>query len=273
MSLNPNFREEYLLLLKKCLDTVSRSNRYDALFKEYDGRKKAADERLLALDAICTDCELLIDRDTCEIKPSAVMLFSKDEELMGYLERLSELLVERKKFAEMYGWEDELKNHIDCVVAIGNASDYEKLIVTELGKKAGLVIVCEMKREAVKYERELGLTFYAGDVERLEDLFRIRVLYSPAREIDIGKEDNLDERELVLISEGGEALRFKKSARMTLRGRVYIELEILEELKVKKFNYYTVSDTDRGQMLTLEEDDELYEELWALQEKLTVKFW
>lgn len=273
MSLSENFREEYLILLKKCLDTVSGSNRYDALLKEYEGRKKAADERLSALDAICTDCELLIDKTTGEIKPSAVALFGEDEELMSLLKRLGELQRKRLEFSEERGWDDDLINHLDCVVAIGYVTEYEKKIVAELGKKDGLVVICEVKREAVKYERELGLTFYAGDVERLEDLFRIRTLYSPDREIVIGEEDNLDECELVLISDVGEALRFKKSARMTLRGRVYIELEILEELKVKKFNYYTVSDTDRGQMLTLEEDDELYEELWALQEKLTVKFW
>ncbi|MBQ8688802.1 MAG: hypothetical protein IJ515_00355 [Clostridia bacterium] len=269
MSLNPNFREEYYGLLEKCILTVDKSQQYEEICEKYTALRNRINGILEAADALCTDSERLIDKSTGEVKPNAEAVTGADENLMEMLAELGELYVKRQSFAEL-GWDDDLMNHIDAVLAIGAYQDMEEKIISELGRDAGQRVICEVKKKILSLEGELGTQFFGNGVERLENLLRIKHLFSWRDEIEMTAADNTDERSIILVNEAGECFDFRTWAQMRHGGAVYVELELLDEMNVRTFNYYRVDAASDRQAFTLVEDGDLIKVLERKQERLAI---
>ena len=270
MPVSPDFREEYHKLLEECLLLVQKSRQYEAICEQYRERKAEANRLLEERGALCTDAERLIDPVTGKVKESAVALVGEDEQLREILISCGELFLQKKGYAEL-GWNDELTNKMQVVLAIANFRDMEEKILQELGRDQGQQVIYRELQRVLPLEQELGFRFFADDVERLEALLRIKVLYAALGELPITAQENMTQERLSLVTEQGEIFSFVKWAQIQHKGAVYLELELPEELPIGKFKYYRVETTREGVRLLLEEDKTIEQELDERWDRLSVE--
>ena len=269
MALSPNFKEEYYELLKKCTIIVNESHKYSAVCEKYNSLRKEINKVLEETNSLCTDAELLIDQNTGELKLDSKILVGSNLKLQEMLDNLSKLFVEKQSFSK-YGWTDELLDKLQVVAAIGNYEKLEKEIISEYGVEEWKKIICAVKKEVLEYEKEQGIpSFFDKMVESLETLFRLRTLFS-IDGVVIKPEDNdkMVDGDLMLANLDGETFHFKKSMQLCYNGTIYLELSLEEDLCIAKLLYYKVIENDNGQKFILEEDENIYNELFDKGEKL-----
>lgn len=270
MSLSPNFKKEYKDFLKECLIIVDKSRKYDTISSDYNILKNKINEILEDLDLLCNDCETCLDKKTGELKPNVEIILNSNSRLLEMIKELSKLYKNKLIYEIELGWNDELKNHIDTVLAIANYRDMEKAIISEFGKSKGRYIVYEIKKDILKFEDEIGIYFYRYELEKLEALLKVEVLYLTSKELEITLRDNLKEENLILYNEKGENFKFKKNSQIKYQEKIYVELELLEEIKAPKLSYYLLEKTQSGQKFILEEDENICNYLWDRQDKLSI---
>ncbi|MBQ9745387.1 MAG: hypothetical protein IJW21_01010 [Clostridia bacterium] len=256
MALKPNFREEYVKLLKEFVLTIKKSNRYEAVCEKYNELKKEIEQALAEMNSVCSEAELLIDKATCAPKAGVPAMIGDDEALNGMVQEFGALCAEKEEFAAI-GWDDDLMNHISNVLAIAAYENMEKEIIAEFGRDKGQKIIYEEKKKGAELEKELGGKILIDSVERMEALFRKKHLFPAAGDIDTSKEDNLDEGHLTIVNDMGEPLRFEVWSQLHYKGELYIELELMEEMKTPKMNYYKV--LSPAELLLVEDEDAIKE--------------
>lgn len=271
MALNDRFREEYYGLLEECVLLVEKEKRYERICAEYTDLKKEIDKILEETDCLCTDAERFLEKDTGKIKPETALIVGENAEILGLLAKLSALYIERQSFAEL-GWTDDLMHLISVILASAKCSNKEEEIVAELGLEQGERVIYEEKKKVLKLEKELGIRFFEDDVERLEALFKVRILYPLSAQTVIKDEENLTEENWVLANADGECFQLEKYAQLRYKNALYVELIFPDEIKLKrKLNYYKIEKKKSGTRFVLVEDEELFEKLWAKVEKLEVR--
>lgn len=269
MSIDAKFRQQYYNFLKKCLMTVDFSKKYEDTCAEYESLRTAINAELRIADSICSDAEYLIDKESGKLKAEAKMLFLNNAKLSRMINELLKLWLKKQSFGE-FGWEDEMMNNIDSVIAIAEYSAMEEEIIEKLGLDEGQRFIYEVKKEILALEEKLGTSFFREDVLKLRDLFKIKVLFSDSSEIDVNEKDNLNQKSLILTNKNKESFSYKQWAKITHNGVVFIELEHMEELRVGKIKYYKLEITETGQKLTLVENKELEKELDVKRDKLEI---
>lgn len=269
MSLNESFRKRYSDALKKCLMTVEMSDKYEALSKDYDELRERINGELKKRDSVCSDVERLIDKSTGKLKANFEIIIDSDTKLLKLIKEFRELWLKKQSFVE-FGWQDGLMNHIDSVLAIAEYSELEKEIIAKLGLDEGQHFIYEAKCEILEFEKSLGVDFFREEVLKMRDLFKIKALVSKNSEILVSKKDNLKAQKIILSNSNGEDFSCEKSAQITHNGEIIIEIELQEDLRVGKFNYYVLHIDKNCQKLTLIEDKELIKVLDAKREKLEI---
>ncbi len=269
MSIDAKFRQKYYNLLKKCLMTVDFSKKYEETCDEYKTLRKEINEELRSVDSICSDAECLIDIASGKLKAEAKMLFATNAKLSRMLEEFLKIWLKKQSFGE-FGWEDEMMNNIDSVIAIAEYSEMEKEIIEKLGLDEGQRFIYEVKKEILELEEKLSTSFFREDVLKLRDLFKIKVLFSHSSEIDVNEKDNLKQKSLILTNKDKDSFSYKQWAKITHDGEIFIELELMEELRVGKIKYYKLEITENGQKLTLVENKELEKALDVKRDKLEI---
>jgi len=263
--------EEYEAMLKKTLITVSKSHRYGDILGKYNELRKKTNDLLEQRGAICNDCDSLIDKANVSLKAGAEALISENPEIGSMMDELMQLCAALKDF-ESEGWRDDTMYLLSPVIAIANHCDVEKKILAEFGRDAGQRLIRDAKSGVLPFEEELGLTFFKEDVEKLTDLLRTKILFPIGEEIELDYFDNLEARPIKLKNSEGEIFNFEKAAEMRYLGSVYLELELLDDLKVGKFNYYKLEKHTEGQRLTLVEDKDTEDDLEDIRNKLCIRF-
>lgn len=267
MSIDASFLKIYHDTLKKAVMTSDMSDKFEAVCNKYDELKDKIDARLEENGSICSDAERLFDKETGALRGEAESIIGNDRALRDMLTDFGELLLNKRSFAE-FGWRDTLISTIDPVLAIAEYSDMEKKIIAELGLDDGQKVIYEIKKKVVEFEKELGISFFGEEILRMRDLFRIKRLFSKKGEISVSDKDNLETQKLTLTNNDGELLKCEKTAQITHNGSLYIELEILEDIRVCVFNYYVFKQSDNCQSLVLVEDKALEKILDGKRDKL-----
>ena len=260
----------YFELLKSCAILFAERERYKKICEEYSSVREKANEILKNTDSVCQDAELLIDKDSCQLKPLAQAILGDNFYLNKLAKKLCELFAEQKKFMEM-GWTDDLSANIKVILAISKYEDKEKEIIANFGKEKGEKIICEQKKKVAKFEKTLGIYFFADDVLRFSQRAKITVLYSDKEQLNFTEDDNLDSQFIYLTNDFGDKLSFEKTGQFLHRGKIYLELILQENFKIRQLNYYHVEELEDSYRLTLEEDEKIFEELWAYQEQVEIR--
>lgn len=267
MAIDESFLKTYLDALKRALMTSDMHDKYQKVLEDYENAKKKINSKLESMDSVCTDAERLIDKETGGLKKIAELIVGDDTALRRTLNDFRELWLNLQSFAE-FGWKDELVSSIDPVLAIADYSSMEDRIMLELGSDKGQRVIYEIKKKAVEFEESIGKDFFRIEVLKLRDLFRIKQLFSNKGEIKIIGKDNLKVQSLVLTNGEGEKLKCNKVAEIIHNGASYLELELLEDLKICTFNYYVTEDKDGSQALRLIEDRALVKLLDEKRDKI-----
>ena len=137
---------------------------------------------------------------------------------------------------------EDIDAQLRLVVAIGDYRDMERELVSKFGIDKAQEVMLECKREVVGRERSRGIVFYAEDVERLENILAIKHLTIPIS-LRIDRQENMDMMDVCLPNDKGEKYHFRTWSVLHLDGEAYIELELLEDMRVGKFNYYHISNS------------------------------
>ena len=137
---------------------------------------------------------------------------------------------------------EDIDAQLRLVVAIGDYRDMERELVSKFGIDKAQEVMLECKREVVGRERSRGIVFYAEDVERLENIIAIKHLTIPTS-LRIDRQENMDMMDVCLPNDKGEKYHFRTWSVLHLDGEAYIELELLEDMRVGKFNYYHISNS------------------------------
>lgn len=268
MPLSSNFREEYYLLLEECLYTLNKEKRYTTFLEEYNSLKNKINKILEETDAVCSDCERLLDKETGALKENLSLLVDLTPNIKDLLEKFSLLYIQKKNF-EKEGLSDELMNSIQNVLAIAKYEDKEKQIISAFGIEKGQEIIYQEKKRVLNLEKKLGFRFFVSAVERLENLFRTKVLFLPKGLIVITKNNNNNYQNVVLTNQTGEKFKFVKYAQIVLNGEIYFELAIDEEMNIaRKLNYYRVEKIENGLKLLLVQDENLFNKLSIIGDTL-----
>lgn len=135
---------------------------------------------------------------------------------------------------------EDIDAQLRLVVAIGDYRDMERELVSKFGIDIAQEVMLECKREVVGRERSRGIVFYSEDVERLENIIAIKHLTIPIS-LRIDRQENMDMMDVCLPNDKGEKYHFRTWSVLHLDGEAYIELELLEDMRVGKFNYYHIS--------------------------------
>lgn len=137
---------------------------------------------------------------------------------------------------------EDIDAQLRLVVAIGDYRDMERELVSKFGIDKAQEVMLECKREVVGRERSRGIVFYAEDVERLENIIAIKHL-TISTSLRIDRQENMDMMDVCLPNDKGEKYHFRTWSVLHLDGEAYIELELLEDMRVGKFNYYHISNS------------------------------
>ncbi len=271
MSLPLAYREEYYSRLEKCLDIVELNGKFIARQAEYESLKAEINARLCALDAITGNAEDLIDGSSGKLKRGAELAVNGDSELLHMLNTLAAMKQELSAYGATHRWDDGVMNNVDVILAIASYEDMEKMMHRELGRDMAECIIYEEKKRIVTVERERGIRFFADEVEMMDALFRIRVLFPTVTELSLDRSDNADTLDVELTNGMGETIRFRKSGQITYGKAMYVELILLDDMRIRRtLNHYRVDQSDGALVLTLVEDEKLHDVLFAKIEALIV---
>ena len=265
-----NYHEEYYQSLERCVKLVYAQEKYRNANTEYLALKKEIDGLLESENSFCSDAERLIDTHTGGLKVGVETIVGGNTTLLEMLERLGKLHLKKQAIAQEYGWQDEVIANVSVVLAIGKYEEIEKKIFAELGARKGEETIYEQVKKAVEFEKELGVYFFADKAKKMEELFRIRTLYSPNNEVELTKENNFTVQKVFLVNLNGEKLAFEKMAQVAYAGQIYLELVYSGETRIRALNYYKVKQTPNGQQFLMEEDENIFKILWDLVEKESV---
>ena len=263
--MNLDVKNKYLAALKNCLVLVDENNKYKMVCDEYFLLKKKINEYLEEADAFCVDSERYIDKKSrclrgnigIELPNNINDMFTRFIELYNIIE----------EYKEKYGWDDSTINNIDVVLAIAKYEQFEKDIIKKYGKYEGLHIIYEIKKEAVSFEKQLGVSFFENVVNKMEVLFRINVLF-PLKDLKIQGKNNILEEDINLVNVDGEVFAFRKTAELYYDNKVYIEFILLEDININKDHYYELVTNCYEQKLVRVEDASLDRKLNSKQESL-----
>ena len=137
---------------------------------------------------------------------------------------------------------EDIDAQLRLVVAIGDYRDIERELIDTIGLDEAQEVILKCKREVAGRERSRGIVFYSEDVEKLENILSIKHLTIPTS-LRIDRQENMDMEEVVLSNHRGEQYHFRTWSVLHLDGEAYIELELLEDMRVGKFNYYHISNS------------------------------
>ena len=217
--------------------------------------------------------EYVLDKETGTLKENLSLLVDLTPNIKDLLEKFSLLYIQKKNF-EKEGLSDELMNSIQNVLAIAKYEDMEKQIISAFGIEKGQEIIYQEKKRVLNLEKKLGFRFFVSAVERLENLFRTKILFFPKGLIVITKNNNNNYQNVVLTNQTGEKFKFVKYAQIVLNGEIYFELAIDEEMNIaRKLNYYRVEKIENGLKLLLVQDENLFNKIGDIfEERLSEYF-
>lgn len=266
MALNPNFKEELLNELKKTSLLIDKSNRYKKVCDEYRLLKKSINEKLLSIDnAVCKDAECYINKQTGEFVPLDNLNLNSDLENM--FNTLGKLYLQKQEF----GWKDEIDWSVKIILELAPLKDLEKEIFAHFKTKEAKKIFNDAKIEVSKFEKENGICVYTNDIEDLDALNKILVLYSGLNDIYISRDNNLIEEIITLYTIDNEPIKFKKYGQINYGNKIYLDLEIIEKLNEQEFFIYVVEKENNNYKFTMEEDSDVFDEISELFERYTTK--
>ena len=268
MSLPQNYKERYLDLLETCLILVKRGEEYESVQKAYDRLRREIDIALAEIDSPAV-AERLLDKQTGAVKPIAKILLEDAPELLLKVHTLSTLFRQRIPYA-VHGWDDDLIHHLDAISIIAKYQEMEKEILATLGREAGEKAILDIKRQVLPLERELGMTYFATEVAKMEATIALRTLISPKKGGLLYHRECLGEGEVTLQNPYGQSFLFERSAEFIFDGALYVELELLERLPVCAFLYYEVEAMGEDYCLTCVEDKEKIKALDARRDEVEV---
>lgn len=163
---------------------------------------------------------------------------------------------------------EDIDAQLLLVVAIGDYRDIERQLIDTLGLDRAQEVMLDCKRKVVERERSRGIVFFAQEVERLENILAIKHLTLPAS-LCIDRQENMDMIDMTLPNAKGVEYHFVAWSVLHLDGEEYIELELKDDMRVGKFNYYHIEDTSPIS-LTLVEDTSLVRRLDERREVVEV---
>ena len=268
MSLPKNYREQYLATMLHCLDGIKIGRAYSEKMNEYRLLCEEISAALITADAIVTDAERLIDKGKCCVRKEAQSLGLDLITMLG-IERLAAVYSECETLAAGLGAGDELGTRVEILLRIAAYRDWEGRIYAALTREEAEEVIIAEKGKAVMREAELGIGFFADELECLQSLRRIRTL----RPADDGSQlygvtENLDTPLTVLDRYGGR-MTLHLIARVLHGGETYLELVCPDAMKIqRRLNYYRVVGTADGVTLTLVEDETLHATLSAITDNL-----
>ena len=271
MSLIEQYREEYYSRLVRCLDIIALNEKYNARKDEYKRLLAEINSELAENGAISQNAEDLIDGTTGGLRRGAEMVVNGDTALLDGLRQLATLRKKLSEFVGLHAWDDEVMNAVDVILAIAGYQDYEDEMREKLGKEAAERIIYEEKRRVSVIEAERGMYFFADGVAVMETIFKIRTLCPTATELSLDRVNNADELDIELTNDRGERIRFRKTGQITHEGAMYVELVLLDDLRIpSKLWHYRVDQSQGGIVLTLVEDEKLRDVLFDKIEDLIV---
>ena len=133
----------------------------------------------------------------------------------------------------------------------------EKKIISEFGLDKGQLIILQIKTSVLEYEKEIGVSFFANQVQALGDLIRVKTLFPIANFVEVTPKSNLESVSFSVANKDGEVFNVAKTAQINFNGKVYFELEFLDDIRVRKINFYLIEKVQSVLKLTLVEDEKL----------------
>ncbi|MBR2974859.1 MAG: hypothetical protein IKC47_03860 [Clostridia bacterium] len=162
--------------------------------------------------------------------------------------------------------EDDLIQSINVVLAIDCYEKLEKRIIAQLGQIQGEKVIYPIKVKGAEYEKQQGGIVLQDGVERLEAIFALECLYGAQGDVPVADHNNQQNEDFLLKNSAGRQFRFEKFSQYTYQGNVYFEMDLLEEIKIGKLNYYMVVYEDGKQKLVRERNPQIIDTLYELCE-------
>ena len=270
MALSDNFKMEYFQLLQNCVLIVEKSNNFKKVCASYAKQLKRANDVLVKNDAICQNAENLIDKSTNSLKPLASEIIGSNDHLNEIIVGLVELFAEKQSYIDD-GFKDEFSCSTQILLAKAQCDNFEKEIVAVYGKTEASKIIYEQKIKIVEFERELGVYFFSDEVLRLKQLNSIGELYSTKEQLILTEEDNLNSQAITLKSTDGNLIQCQKTGQFYYLGKIYLEICLPDEYKIRQLNYYKIEELKDCYRLILEEDNAIFEQLFQYQEQVELR--
>ena len=161
---------------------------------------------------------------------------------------------------------DDEVSSLRIVVALDTYQKLETQIIEKLGLIDGEKAIYQVKKQAVQLEKQLGGVILADAIQRLEAIFALATLYGANGDVVVDDHNNQDSKPLVLKNDNGQVFNFEKFAQITYKGDIYFELNLLDDLKIGKLNYYKVIYDNGKQRLVRERDKSICDQLYQLCE-------
>ena len=163
---------------------------------------------------------------------------------------------------------EDIDAQLRLVASIGEYRDMERELIATIGLDDAQEVILKCKRVVAEIERCRGIVFFGEEVEKLENILAIKHLTIPTP-LRIDRQENMDMMDMCLPNDKGEKYHFRTWSVLHLEGEAYIELELLEDMTVGKFNYYHIENTSPIS-LTLVEDNTLVRRLDERREVVEV---
>lgn len=269
MALGPKFREEYIELLEGCLILVKKRDDFFAILQKIGKLTTRLQKELDEIDSPLS-VERLFDPDTGRIKPAVQSLLKPRTSIWYKVEELAELELEKRYFLA-FGWTDEEGANMDVATTIAMYSAVEREIIATFGDIDGENIIYEAKKSVLALEDELDITFFAPEVKKMRLRAALRELFTDNYGyVVFGASQVYQECHTVNFANAkGQAFRFEKVAELHFEGRVYVELEYMEDFFAGQgFAYYLVEHHGKeGARLTRLDNADLEQKLDQYREK------
>lgn len=268
MTLKPDFKNELLEILKKSSLLIDKSRKYQKVNNEYKTLRQSITKKLLDdNNIVCKDLENYIDKKTGDFSPFDNLDTSCDLELKTMFKNLKHLYLQKQEF----GWKDDTDWSVNVILGLAPLKNLEKEIFSTFGNKEGRKIMNDAKIEVSKFEKENNINVFGDDIEKLNALDNILVLFSKTNDIKITKDNNLTEEIITLNTIDNESVLFKKLGQITFNNKIYLDLKIIESLNDQEYFFYIVEQTTNGQKFVMEQDDDIYDKLLLKFEKFTTQ--
>ena len=266
----------YKKQLKTSVDFICKIEKYEKIAKKFDEIKAVLSSLLeMAGGKVSTAVEdyLNVERDLF-IPPNVNLCEPYKSSLIQGFEKLNQLY-ERK--IEL-GWKSEERKWIDTILTLCPTREMERDIKKKFGKKEGERIIFQAKKEICSYEKEINVTVFTEEYlkwqkerNRLDEML---VLFAKTP-IVLTAENNVNEESVEFVNYNGESLIFNKTAQIDLNGERYISLSLDVEKdgsKEREYYLYKVQNTANGYYFLMEENDDIIDEIFAKEERLTTDF-